>query len=322
MASIVPHGKRWRAHVHVNNHRHSKVCRTKGEARAWIEAAEKRLSGRTSPTLAEAFERYGESVSPTKRGCDWELARLEKFTAYFAEHCSPALAITDVDQTHIAAWRDWRMKSVQAGTVLRELTLLSSVFTVAWSEWRWCKDNPCKGVRRPSAPPPRDQVYTQDEVGRICAAMGCSEEGQLPTTTSHRVALAFLFALETAMRCGEICAIRPGHLKGNVLRVPDSKNGFPRDVPMSKKALAYLELVEGSFDLIPSQVDSLFRKYKKRAGVNLTFHDSRHTAITRLAQVLNPLELARMVGHKNVNQLMTYYNESASNLAARLDAAD
>lgn len=51
---------------------------------------------------------------------------------------------------------------------------------------------------------------------------------------------------------------------------------------------------------------------------DVTFHDTRHLAITRLSKVFNPLELARVVGHSNVNQLMTYYNESAAELAKKL----
>ena len=51
----------------------------------------------------------------------------------------------------------------------------------------------------------------------------------------------------------------------------------------------------------------------------LTFHDTRHEAITRLAKKLHPLDLARMTGHTNLQELMTYYNESAADVAAMLD---
>lgn len=55
------------------------------------------------------------------------------------------------------------------------------------------------------------------------------------------------------------------------------------------------------------------------AGIDeLTFHDTRHEAITRLASVFNPLELARVVGHSNLSQLLVYYNATAEDLAGRL----
>jgi len=50
-----------------------------------------------------------------------------------------------------------------------------------------------------------------------------------------------------------------------------------------------------------------------------TFHDTRHLAITHLAKKLNVLDLARMVGHKDLRQLQLYYNESAETMATRLD---
>lgn len=74
------------------------------------------------------------------------------------------------------------------------------------------------------------------------------------------------------------------------------------------------------FDLQSRQLDALFRKLRDRAKVSgLTFHDSRHEAITRLAKKLDVLALARMVGHADLRQLQTYYNETAEELATRLD---
>jgi integrase len=50
-----------------------------------------------------------------------------------------------------------------------------------------------------------------------------------------------------------------------------------------------------------------------------TFHDTRHLAITRLARKLGVLDLARMVGDRDLRQLQVYYNETAEAMAARLD---
>jgi integrase len=68
-----------------------------------------------------------------------------------------------------------------------------------------------------------------------------------------------------------------------------------------------------------TQLDALFRKAKQKALIeDLHFHDTRHTAITRLAKKLDVLPLARIVGHKDLRQLMVYYNESAETLAQQL----
>jgi hypothetical protein len=41
--------------------------------------------------------------------------------------------------------------------------------------------------------------------------------------------------------------------------------------------------------------------------------------ITRLAHKLKVMDLARAVGHHDIKQLMTYYNATASDIAARLE---
>lgn len=62
------------------------------------------------------------------------------------------------------------------------------------------------------------------------------------------------------------------------------------------------------------------RRACKACGIEgLHFHDSRATAITRLARVLSPVELARMIGHRDLGSLLVYYRESASSIAERLD---
>ena len=63
-------------------------------------------------------------------------------------------------------------------------------------------------------------------------------------------------------------------------------------------------------------VSTIFRKAVSDAGIdNLKFHDSRHEATTRLAQRLMVLDLARVTGHRDIRQLMTYYNKNARELA-------
>jgi integrase len=141
------------------------------------------------------------------------------------------------------------------------------------------------------------------------------------------VAVAFLFAIETAMRSGEILGltIHTVDKAARVAHLPLTKNGGARDVPLSTRALELLELLpaveEGMplFNLGDQSRDALFRKGRDRSGIkNLTFHDTRHEAITRLAKKLQPLALARMTGHTDLNELMTYYNESAADIAAQL----
>lgn len=137
---------------------------------------------------------------------------------------------------------------------------------------------------------------------------------------------AFLFAIETAMRAGEITGLLPDSidLKRRVAYLPMMKNGKARQVPLSSRAVELIERLPKTngplFGITSMQLSALFRKVKKQADIDgLTFHDSHHEAITCLAKKLHVMDLARMVGHSNINMLMVYYNETAESLAKKLD---
>lgn len=128
------------------------------------------------------------------------------------------------------------------------------------------------------------------------------------------------------MRAGEVFGLewKRVNLPKRFVRLAETKNGDWRDVPLSGRAVELLEAMRGvdraSVFTVDSQVAStLFRRARMRAKINgLTFHDSRHDAITRLAQKLNVLQLARMVGHRDIRSLQTYYNETAESMARLL----
>ena len=123
------------------------------------------------------------------------------------------------------------------------------------------------------------------------------------------------------MRAGEIAGLQPENvdLDHKVAHLTRTKNGTARDVPLSAKAVKILKEV-GEFNLTTEQISSLFRKIKDRTLIkDLTFHDTRHEAITRLSKKLDVLDLARMVGIQDLKILMVYYNATASEIAERLD---
>ena len=306
-------------HVTVDGITKTSTHKTKAEAEAWavrMREEMRALSGGVSltHTVKDALERYARDVSPKKKGVQWELRRL----AAFGRDPLADVKLCTVKPPDIAEWRDRRLKEVSGSTVNRELNLLSNVFAIARDEWGWIAESPTRKVRRPKESAPRDRLISQKEAEYILVALGYSPELD---TIESRVGRAFLFALETAMRAGEICALEAHSVKGRVARLEDSKNGSRRDVPLSARAVEIWEEAGGKgFGLISSQIDANFRKAKKRAGIaDITFHDTRHTAITRLAKRIDVLALARMTGHKDIKQLMTYYNETAEEVAKLLD---
>jgi integrase len=93
-----------------------------------------------------------------------------------------------------------------------------------------------------------------------------------------------------------------------------------RDVPLSNKAIhLIMQLPQDRLFAMSDNVLTSCFHYAKAGIPDLHFHDTRHEAITRLSRKLDVLPLARIVGHKDLKQLMTYYNETAENLAKLLD---
>jgi integrase len=219
-----------------------------------------------------------------------------------------------------ASWRDARLRKVSPATVSREMTLLSSALNVARKEWGLISTNPISDVRKPTSPPHRDRLITPKEMEKLELIAG-ADLGQGLARALH----AFKFAMETAMRAGEVVALEWARvdIERRVARLDMTKNGTAREVPLSSEAIRLIEELprcDPIFNLTSQTLDTLWRRLRDRAGVtNLTFHDSRHIAITRLSRKLDVLALARMVGHKDLRMLSIYYNESAEELAKRLD---
>lgn len=331
MASYRKRSGGWRAEVAKLGVRDSQTFDTKAAAVAWATAREVEIVSRNGKsrstvtmTLSEGLRRYKRDVSPSKAGQRWEELRLDNFDKSL--ECVGEL-MSAITSEQIAQWRDSRLKTVQTSTVRREMTLLSSVFEIARTEWKACLVNPVRDTRRPSNMPHRERRVAQSEITALINRFGFVE-GQPPTTMLQELAYAFLIAIETAMRQGEILGMTAKwvNLPERFVRLPKTKNGSSRNVPLSKRAGELLEPlyrgkspVDRLFRIESGSADTLFRRIRDELNIDgLTFHDTRHEAITRLARKVDVLDLARITGHKDLKSLMVYYNATAAELAERL----
>lgn len=336
MASISPHKGGYRAQVYVKGVRDSKTLRTKREADAWAAARETEIRAEAAKpigqrhTLRQAFARYREEVTPGKRGRRWEEIRL---LAFERDTLLPIdEPVGNLTPPKLGAWRDTRLRKVSAGSVLRELGLISAVLEEARREWHWIETNPAKDVRRPRAPDHRDVLITRTQIRLMLGEMGYSP--RLPIRTiSQAAAVCFLVALRTGMRAGELCGLTWSRVHDGYCQLVMTKNGKPRQVPLTPKALALIGKMRDFdpllvFGIGEGTLSSLFRKYRMRAGLSgFTFHDSRHTAATWIAARMKSnglpaqqalLDLCKMFGWSKLDQALTYYNPNAKDIASRI----
>lgn len=312
----------WRAQVARNGARRSKSFPTKSAATQWAAATEAELmAGKRGSyprkTVAQALERYGIEVSPSKPGARWELLRL----AAFAREPWAARWLVDLTADDLGRWRDQRMLAVSGESVRRDFALLSAVLSTARKEWGWMGDNPVSSVRKPPPGRPRDRLPTWRELRRICRACGYVT-GTKPATKTAQVAYVLLISLRTAMRRGEVLALTGADvdLERRVARLHLTKNGDARDVPLSSKAARLMRpLLPGMLDIAPGSLDALWRKVCARCGVDgLHLHDARAAALTSMSRRVDVLTLARISGHRDIKMLMRYYRETPEQIAARL----
>lgn len=341
MATIQRRKNAWRVTVRRKGQYASATFDSRADAEAWgVQTEAKILEGysaeaaRSEPLMPPGgtpavtiLQRYSDEVSPTKRGARWEQVRIKALIRDERLFQKPITAISGPD---IAEFRDKRRRKVSASTVNRELCLISSIFTFAMQECRvGLTYNPCLLVKKPRKPRSRTQRVSVDEREKIVTELGWDRKSA-PQTSPQWVAFAFYFALETAMRKGEILSLqwRDIDFAGRSAHLDMTKNGEERDVPLSSAATALLKLVEDrnpGRSVVPvkqGHFDKLFREARRDAGLlHIRFHDSRREAATTMAPKLsNVLELAAITGHKSLSMLQIYYKPKAADLAARLDA--
>ena len=306
--------------------------RKRDEARQQIEQGidpnqlkkDRKIQAQQAASLGEVITQYIANEATKHKGERWETIRLNKIMRDFPVIC--AKPINTVDQTDMIKFREGRSVEVGNSSVAREMQLLGSVFRYAIRELRVIKDSPLKDVNKPRAAPHRERRVSTDEIAAICAAANY-EIGSVPANHTQQAVWAFLFAIETAMRASEIIEMTWDMVHDDYVHLPDTKNGAARNVPLLDTAKQLLQLAQGLDPVRVLTVDAatastLFRKARIKAGImDMTFHDSRHEATTRIAQLLPIQDLSKVTGHKDLKMLMRYYNPTVSEIAERMRQA-
>jgi integrase len=326
MASVRKRFGNWQAQVRRAGQKTlSRTFEKKAEAVAWARSKEAELDGAERPeevvelfctTLGDLIERYRDTVTPTKKSVRQETYRLNRLL----RHPIAKLTLDRLTTGVFARYRDERLKTVGSQQVRHDLNAFAVVLRTARLDWDVpLKVIPLDSVRRPKMPQGRSRRLGGDEYERLRRA---AEEGPTPYIWA-----VVEFAIETAMRQSEILGLHWHHIDfgRRIAHLPDTKNGYSRDVPLTSVAIRVLgeqrrANFASPFPHTVRMVQWAWKQTTRRAQVeDLHFHDLRHEAISRLFEKgLSIPEVAVVSGHRDFRMLSRYTHLKASDVGKKL----
>ena len=331
MASFIKRNGSWTARIRKTGYPETtQTFANKASALQWSQRVEsdpdKFLTERVTAdhqlvTLGDLLGKYGDEVTPAKKGRHKEKYRLR----ILQRSTLSGVTLSKLKPHLITKFREDRLKVVTAGTVLKDLALLSAVINTGRTEWgleNILRTNPVSLISKPKASRPRDRRLEEGELEKLLHFNSSSNHNAWFRPVVH-------FAIETGMRRGEILSLtwQHVHIEKRYAHLPDTKNGDSRDVPLSPQALEVLGDLPRNiredqvvFPLHFEALKSSWRRACCRADISdLRFHDLRHEATSRFFEKgLNVMEVAAITGHKDLRMLQRYTHLRAEDLARKL----
>jgi integrase len=330
MACITQRGGKWQARVHRVGMTRSKTFLLKTDAVRWgreqdiqLDRLLEGLLGQSTgesdcPSLGELIVRYKASVTPQKKGAKQEGYKLDGLL----RHRLATLRADSIKSTHIAAYRDERLKALAGNTVKNELNLLSAVFHHAEVEWGLPIRNPVKGLKRPTDGARTVRIPDITQVKSLREAAAAIGRADLSTL--------ILLASETGARLGELLSVKSADidLQLGFIQLGTTKNGEPRVLPLTPmgcKAIWQLLAAREChklFEHSPDHYKYAFKQLTRRCHLEwATFHSLRHLAVTRMLEAgLSVTEVSAISGHKTVQMLKRYTHHRHTHLRNKLIA--
>lgn len=302
-------------------------------------------------SLLKALERYDLEKSQKKDGRDQEEYRIK---AWMRDPLATR-SLASLRGADFAKWRDQRLTEVSASTVQKDLAVISHLFTVARREWGIEVSNPISNIKIEIPDNSRSRRLEAGEEAALVEAL-TPVPGRGQTRSPVMIPLVKL-AIETAARQSELLALTWADVDFEKLAIrirgkarADGKSRTKnkdqyRDVPMSPVAKTVLEQLKGGkvvkigkvLPISAQVVKNAFSSAVTRARatheadseasgtlphpsfmMDLTFHDLRHEATSRLAGIYQIHELMKITGHSSTRMLARYYHPRVEDLAKKL----
>jgi integrase len=328
MASIRKRAQSWQAQIRrAGSPPQARSFATKKAAEAWARGIELEADlGGIVPnrrilnqvTLADILVRYRDTITPTKRGCVRETFAINVLLRNRLAHEK----LKHLTVARVAQYRDDRAKEVKPASVNRELAIYQHALAVARKNWGMpLPENPFAQIRKLKVVDARTRRLNSGEWEQLECACARSRNPCIRDLVE--------FAVATGMRRAEMLNARwrDVDFDDRTLLITTTKNGQPRTIPLSGRALAILQARRrgrAGDDLVFPTTDHAVRMAWRRVMGRIRlpdfrFHDLRHEAISRFFEAgLSVPEVALLSGHRDPRMLFRYTHPRPEDVADKL----
>lgn len=188
--------------------------------------------------------------------------------------------------------KDMKGRGLTQSTINNRVQVVKRVLNLAYKEWDWIDEPLGQKLRKPDPRNARHVYLSPDQVLQL--ALSVPEGYQIE-------ARMIILSAFTGLRKGELLGLEPGNYSGGriVLRPDQTKNGKPRVVPVLEEMQGWFSALP--FDTSENRLRVAIETARVAVGMNVRFHDLRHTYASFLAASNAPMTAVRdLLGHSSL----------------------
>jgi integrase len=189
---------------------------------------------------------------------------------------------------------------VTNSTINRRCAVLRRVANLAFRRWGWLSEPLGQKIELLPENAAREVFLTRKELARL-----------LRSIQPRQIRRAVLVAAFTGLRRGELGALRPINVQGDLIHLKGTKNGQSRVVPV-------VHHVRFALRRLPFGVHADTLTHAVQRGLpGVRFHDLRHTAASLLIQAgVDLYRVGAILGHSDIRTTRRYAHLAVDNLRA------
>jgi len=317
--AITKRGNSWQAYVAVDGQRIRKSFSTEEDATVWEALARQAIkhgkpvpnagSNTTTKTLSQAADAVYKMFWQGGKSDEKMVGYIRQLEQHFGSKYPVHEFTTEVLDNYILDLKAIRNSNA---TINRKLACISKILKYS-KERGWIKEMPV--VHRQKEGQNRIRWLTDQEEQTILDT--------LASWGKFDIMEAFIVSIDTGIRHSEMCRLKTTDLQPDGLYLGETKNGYPRLVPLTTRSKKVLEdrvqrLKSGRIFPKASRdwTRTTFNRMRNLLGMeDVVWHTLRHTTCSRLVQGGLPLvHVKEWMGHEAIQTTMRYAHLAPAHL--------